>query len=268
MADSIFPTLSPTIRKQLLVCGITTDAQLAGRTASDICQELQTAADFFPEEHFTLTEEEISELIERAQHVLGERGVPKAQPARKAEAFKIVPAVELPPLPASPLPEPEEEEPISEAEKNAFREHLKSASSDKRGSKAITCGKPFSLYFGAISTLLVPFFLASLVGIPILLLLTDFRPLSDNQLYYILFACALILPYLIMVRLVHCSVCHMNIFTFRRYPYHSKAHRFPLLGVPFATALRIALTLHFTCPACGTTQKLIGRRHHHRSHRK
>ena len=262
MPDSFILSLPANAQRQLKLCGITTDDQLAAGLAETIYQELQTAKKFFPDEKIELTEQEISGFILNAKklHKLPDDSKPIIEKYVSSEVCYNIPAVVQ-----------EDEffsEDLSEEKKNNFREHLKSAYREKRAKKAISSGHPLTILLGAFSTLLVPLFLVSLIGIPALLLLSDFRPLGDSQIAYAALVIVLILPHLIMVRLVHCSVCHMNIFTFRNYPHHSKAHSLPLLGVSITTALRILFCWNFTCPACGTEQKLIGRRKNRYTRRK
>lgn len=267
MAETLFSTIPPHIRRQLELCGITSDAQLAGGVASLIRQDLQTAKLFFPEEDISLTEEELETLIHQAKTIYGlpeiqQEPLPPVKPL--PEFAKVVTIVEE----ESILSTAEQDEAEQAAETEAFLEQLKSTGKHKGSRVPITCGHPFLLLFGAFATLLIPFFMLSLIGLPYMFLLSDYRPLGENELIYILIAFSLVIPHLLTVRLVHCSVCHMNFFTFRNYPYHSKAHKLPLLDVPISTALRIIFFLRYTCPACGTEQKLFGKRSHKRhSHR-
>lgn len=267
MDDSFFSTIPPHIRHQLKLCGITTDTQLAVGVASLIQQDLQNARLFFPEEDISLTEAELEKLIHKAKEI---SGLPEIQqepllPVKPLPQFaKDVTIVEEEAIPSTA----EQDEAEQAAETEAFLGQIKTTHSHKGNRRPITCGHPFLLLFGAFATLLVPFFILSLIGLPYLLLLSDYRPLGEDEIIYIVVAFMLIIPHLAMVHLVHCSVCHMNLFTFRNYPYHSKAHNVPLLGVPLSTALKIIFFLRYTCPACGTEQKLFGKRSHQRhSHR-
>ena len=67
--------------------------------------------------------------------------------------------------------------------------------------------------------------------------------------------------YFVFMNISLCSVCHMKLFTFRHYARNRQAHRLPLLGSCLATALRIAFTMRFRCPACGTLQVLTRSSH-------
>lgn len=244
---SLLSTLPQSTRHQLELCGITSDEQLAAGLVGTIYQELQAAKKFFPDEQFDLTESELARIINKAREING------------------APEKLLKPLPPTTA---KKEEARAAAETAEFLQQIKPTAKQKINRGAITCGHPFLLLFGALVTLLVPLFLVSLVGFPYMLLYSDYRPLGDGELIYLLIVVLLILPHLCVVRMIHCSVCHMNIFTFRNYPYHSKAHKLPLLGVPVATALRILFCWRYTCPACGTPQKLFGKRSRHRhSHR-
>ena len=267
MAASFFSTIPQDIRHQLELCGITTDAQLAAGVASTILQDLQAVRRFFPEENLSLTEEELEKLIRKAKEIYGtpqikQEPLPPAKPLE--ELVETVSFIDEETIPSTA----EQNEAEEAAETEAFLGQLKTTGRHKKTRRPITCGHPFLLLFGAFATLLVPLFILSLLGLPYMLLLSDYRPLGEEEILYILVAVTLVVPDLLMVRLVRCSVCHMNIYTFRNYPFHSKAHNIPLLGVPISTALRIIFFLRYTCPACGTEQKLFGKRSHHRhSHR-
>lgn len=267
MDDYFFPTIPQATLRQLELCGITSGIQLASGDAATLWQELQAAKALFPEEDIRLTEEELESLIRKAKEVHGEPMQPKKQqaPVKPLPEFaSVVPFVGEEPIPSTA----EQDEAQQAAETEAFLEQLKSTGRQKRTRRPVTCGHPFLLLFGAFATVLIPFFMLSLIGVPYMLLLSDYRPLGEEEIVYILVAFALVIPHLATVRMVHCSVCHMHTFTFRNYQHHSKAHRFPLLGVPISTALRIIFFLRYTCPACGTEQKLFGKRSSHRhSHR-
>lgn len=262
MPTPFITSLPQNTQRQLKLCGITTDMQLAIGVADKLRQELLTAKELFPEEDIRLTETELEELILKAREITG---IPEERQKY------IPPAIEQPQfLPIEDeleINDPEQEEAQLAAETEAFLGQLKRSGKHNGERRPITCGHPFLLLFGAFATILVPFFILSLIGLPYILLLSDYRPLGNDEVVYSVLAFLLIVPYLIMVRLVHCSVCHMNTFTFRNYPHHSKAHRLPLLGVPISTALRIIFFLRYTCPACGTEQKLFGKRSRHRHSR-
>lgn len=268
MAESFFSTIPQDIRHQLELCGITTDAQLAAGATTTILQDLQAVRRFFPEEDLSLTEEELEQLIRKAKeiHKLPEEIKAEPLPPVKplAELVETVSFIDEETIPSTA----EQNEAEEAAETEAFLGRLKTTGRHKKNRRPITCGHPFLLLFGAFATLLIPFFILTLLGLPYMLLLSDYRPLGEDEILYIMVVFSLVIPYLLTVRLVRCSVCHMNIYTFRNYPFHSKAHNVPLLGVPISTALRIILFLRYTCPACGTEQKLFGKRSHHRhSHR-
>lgn len=259
MSTPFITSLPQDTQRQLKLCGVTTDAQLASGVAAKLHQELLAAKELFPEEDIRLTETELDALIQKARET---NGIPEERQEY------VSPAIMQPKF--QPIEEeleinaPKQEEAQQAAETEAFLGQLQRTAKHKGERRPITCGHPFLLLFGAFATILVPFFIVSLIALPYILLLSDYRPFGDDKEVYSLLAFLLIVPYLIMVRLVHCSVCHINTFTFRNYPHHSKAHRLPLLGVPISTALRIIFFLRYTCPACGTEQKLFGKRSRHR----
>ena len=71
-----------------------------------------------------------------------------------------------------------------------------------------------------------------------------------------------VLPYILIVRKTKCSVCNMPVLSMASYPRNKFAHRFPLLGYTIPTALHIIFFWWYRCPACGTPQKLLKRKHH------
>lgn len=257
MSDSIIPSLSSEIRHQLKLCGITSDSQLAGGDAKVLHSELRMAAELFPEEKITLTEQTINSIIREAQKI---HGIPEKAPTKETAPVNLFPA-------EIKLENEEVHEKISTeqqtAEKAEFRRGLKRASHRSTSGGAITSGHPFTLLAGAVAAILVPIFILSMIGIPYLLLVSDYRTFGNKEAIYLFLCFALIIPHLIMVRLAHCSVCHMNIFTFRNYPHHKKAHRLPLVGTAVATALHLLFRFRYVCPACGTEQKLFGKRRRH-----
>lgn len=258
MTDSVILSLSPEVRHQLKLCGITTDAQLAGGKAEVLIGELRMAAKLFPEEKITLSEETIDSIIREAQKI---HVIPEKVQQRETPSVVLFPAK---PEPANEEDDENEATEQQSLERAEFRRGLKKAPHRSGSRGAITSGHPFTLLTGAFAAVLVPLFMLSLIGIPYLLLVSDYRSFGDKEAIYLFICFALIIPHLIMVRLAHCSVCHMNIFTFRNYPHHSRAHRLPLVGVAVATALRIIFCFRYVCPACGTEQKLFGKRSRHR----
>lgn len=258
MSDSIIPSLSPDVRRQLKLCGITTDSQLAGGNAKVLFGELRMASELFPEEQITLTEQTINSIICEAQKI---HGVPAKRQEKKITSVNIFPAE----IKSTKEEENEKIEAVQQtSEKAQFRRDLKKASHRSGAGGAITSGHPFTLLVGSVAALLVPLFILSMIGIPYLLLVSDYSSFGNREAIYLLLCFILIVPHLIMVRLAHCSVCHMNIFTFRNYPHHRKAHRLPLVGATIATALHILFRFRYVCPACGTEQKLFGKRKRNR----
>lgn len=243
MNDSSLRWLPEDMRRQLATCGITTETQLAACSVASLQRDLRQASEFFPNETYNLTADELAEVINRAQR-----------------HTKIA-------LPAS-APNPARKHSLIQVQDMQFRttpDYKEQERKKGRRKFAISSGHPFLLLFGAASALLVPLAIASVIFIPYMLLATDYRPLGKEVTFYILIPFVMLIPHLMTVFLTHCSVCHMRIFSYRKYPHHSNAHHIPLLGVVPATALRILFTFHFTCPACGTAQKLFGKKS--KSHR-
>lgn len=122
----------------------------------------------------------------------------------------------------------------------------------KKGVKHMT---PFRTWLGAASVLLL--FVCTLFSIAIITLVL----LNGERGWLIISLCfgpwflALIL-YLSLALPRKCSVCRAHVFSFKKYTRNKAAHRIPLFGYVFATALHIFLFRWFRCPACGSSQQL------------
>ncbi|MBS5508134.1 MAG: DUF4332 domain-containing protein [Akkermansia sp.] len=122
----------------------------------------------------------------------------------------------------------------------------------KKGVKHMT---PFRTWLGASSVLLL--FVCTLFSIAVITLVL----LNGERGWLIISLCfgpwflALIL-YLSLALPRKCSVCRAHVFSFKKYTRNKAAHRIPLFGYVFATALHIFLFRWFRCPACGSSQQL------------
>lgn len=234
MPDSLISTLPETTRRELSICGITTDAQLERTAPARIWQDLQTARRFFPDESFALTLQDIEKIVATLH---------RKETGRKEQVSPPQAAV------------------APHAEETDFRHSLQTAGQSRRKSRRnnyITHRAPLLSFLGAITALLMPMFFLALIGAGYLLLFTDERPLGNNPYIYMAAPLVFLIPHLLMVRFARCSVCHMPLFAYKPYSHHKRAHHIPLLGVAFSTALHVLFLLRFRCPACGTAQRLYG----------
>lgn len=233
MPDSLISTLPEAVRRELSICGITSDAQLERTSSARIWQDLQAARRFFPDETFTLTQQDLEKLFSTLH---------REEPDNKEQV--------TPP-----------HSNVSPTKTEDFCHTLQSAGQSRRKARhnsCITHRQPVLSFLGAITAVLMPMFFLSLIGAGYLLLFTDERPLGDNPYIYMVAPLVFLLPHLIMVRIARCSVCHMPLFAYKPYSHHKRAHHIPLLGVAYSTALHVLFLLRFRCPACGTGQRLYG----------
>lgn len=269
-----FSHLTPGERSDLELCGITAPEQLGRISAEQLWADLQKAQSFFPEHRLSLTPQRIARLCPAQPEAPAEQPA-AAEPQQQKEitAWDELRPLQTPKINAAfkrrtgashtdshdgtiEVIDRERGVPVKKVEKiNGLSKHF----------HAVHCTHSWRTYFGALATLLVFPALIGLIAVPVLLL-TDQAPTLSPLLYGAGFA-ALVIPYLIYVHMATCSVCHMNIFSFKAYTRNRAAHHLPLLGYTFATALHILLFFQYRCPACGTQQKLFGRHrgrpHHH-----
>ncbi len=256
--------LSPGERSDLELCGITSTNQLARISAEQLWADLQKAQHFFPQHRLSLTPQRLAQICGGQQQA----EQPAAEPQQQNEptAWDELQPLQAPQIRAAfkhrtssrtdshdgtvEVLDKERGIPVKKAEKvNGLSKHF----------HAVHCTHSWRTYFGALATLLVFPALVGLVAVPVMLL-SEQAPQLSPLMYGAGFA-ALVIPYLIYVHTVTCSVCHMNIFSFKAYTRNRAAHHLPLLGYTFATALHILIFFQYRCPACGTQQKLFGRRH-------
>ena len=278
MSDDFLSKLPELESKALELCGITTVKQLARISPQDLLKELEQARAYFPDDitEDLLNEERLTEISEGAvHHALSFPKTPAEESTRLATE-RINRQVKL-----FGAPSKEEEEdfyvghaPINESFFKDIKQEAKPVSNldpaeAERGKSmrfsTIRCGHPITVYVASIATLmLLP------AGALIVLLLVGVMGgnVSPEQLGYSMLAVLVILIFYFLMNFhARCTVCHIHIFSLRKYPRNKYAFRIPLLGYTFSNALRIFFTMKFTCPACGTKLKLGGRNphHHHRS---
>ncbi len=270
--DTIIRTLTDSEREVLALCGITRDGQLAELSLQSLQKEVAAAAAFFPDAHSDLpSAERLAEISRNAIEAKRQReqaatvlrpdrtGLPMdsntlqalAGPAavhRRSEATGRMLVVD-------------DDAKVAEGLDDRRKKD------DPRGfSHAICNSRPFSVYLAAWSTLaLAAAVILMLIGVFGLLLGLDYNG-PGMPLAYLL--CAIFVFYVFMERKATCSTCRIQIFSFRNYPRHRKAHHIPLLGHTLSTALSVIFLLRFRCPSCGTPQKLLGHSHGRRRHHK
>ena len=122
----------------------------------------------------------------------------------------------------------------------------------KKGIKHMT---PFRTWLGASSVLLLFVCILFSIAVTTLVLLNGERGWLIISLCFGPWILALIL-YLSLALPRKCSVCRAHIFSFKKYTRNKAAHRIPLFGYVFATALHVFLFRWFRCPACGSSQQL------------
>lgn len=259
MSDRIIQTLPEAERRSLGICGLTQDEQLAACNPAAVAADMQRALDYFPDVH-VVSLPRLEELHRRASTLIKESPIPLAEPEPEPEPKKEL-APDLPPLrePGStPKPVPVTEFGRSGDTPSTHERHRGLASFKPAETKdhAIRNTRLFTVWIGAWITLLFPCALLGLAS----LLVTKFClhiNLPGDSLKMWMNTCLFIVGlYFVFMNISLCSVCHMKLFTFRHYARNRLAHRLPLLGSCLATALRIAFTMRFRCPACGTLQVL------------
>ncbi len=261
--NSLIRTLPAEEQQALSLCGITQDAQLAQIGPHALRRDLETAAALFPD-----TLQQLPGL-ERLEYLCQQAAGIPSMPAEDAAQLWQNSAAGV-----ATTPSGTKSRRVSAATgrvlvddsldpKQAVALDDRHRRDDPRGfNHAICCQHPFATYLGAWATVLLFFAIGALIlGVIGLLIGIDYK---DIAIPAIIVLGVLILFYAIMLGMATCSTCRIAIFSFRRYPRHRKAHRFPLLGYTLSTALYVIFMFRYRCPSCGTTQKFFGKRHRRR----
>lgn len=121
--------------------------------------------------------------------------------------------------------------------------------------RGISMASPVRIYLGAwICLLFLTTMFLSLVS-PAYVLMTDgVDPLVIVVLG--LFVLSALLYFFVSLP-CRCRVCRVSLFSLRGFLRNKQAHRLPIVGYTFATALHLVLFLWVRCPACGTSQKVF-----------
>ena len=276
MSDEVLKTLPEAEQKALSLCGITDARQLAKISPQALHRELEQARSIFQGDipDSLLDEAHLAELCAAASQATSTFPDTAEQESEILAAERIRPNVTV--YGARPQQRDEEFYVRHQPTESAFLKDIKQTKDPvtnldpakaERGKSmrfsTIRCGHPIIVYVGAFVTImLIP------AGLIVLALpwqvVTHGNTLPPERLGIgMAIVMAILAFYFLMNHHARCTVCHINIFSLRKYPRNKYAFRIPLLGYSISTALRIFFTLKFSCPACGTKLKLSGRNSHH-----
>lgn len=276
MSDEFLSTLPEAEQKALSLCGITDARQLAKISPQPLLQELEQARSIFQGDipDSLLDEAHLAELCTAASQATSTFPDTAEQESEMLATNRIRPNVTV--YGARPQQRDEEFYVRHQPTESAFLKDIKQTkdlvtnldpAKAERGKSmrfsTIRCGHPVVVYVGAFATImLIP------AGLIVLALLwqvaTHGNTLPPERLGIgMAIVMAILAFYFLMNYHARCTVCHINIFSLRKYPRNKYAFRIPLLGYSISTALRIFFTLKFSCPACGTKLRLSGRNSHH-----
>ena len=278
MSDEFLSTLPEAELKALALCGITDARQLAKISPKDLHQELEQAREIFIGQipDGVLGEARLADICQAARRATSSFPETDEEESQALASERILSRVTV--YGTETRSKEAEFFVRREPTESVFLKDIKQktdAVTDLDPAKAergksmrfstIRCGHPITIYVGAFATiLLIP---AGLIVLALLWqVVTQGSTLPPERLGAGMGVVLLILVfYFIMNYHARCTVCHIHIFSLRKYPRNKYAFRIPLLGYSLSTALRIFFTLKFTCPACGTKLKLAGHnKHHHR----
>ena len=280
MSDEFLSTLPEAEQKALTLCGITDARQLAKISPQALRQELEQARSFFQGDipDSLLDEAHLAELCANASQATSTFPDTAEQESEMLATNRIRPNVTV--YGAQPQQRDDEFFVRHQPTESAFLKDIKQTKAPvtnldpakaERGKSmrfsTIRCGHPVVVYVGAFATImLIP---AALIVLVLLWqVVTQGNTLPPERLGTGMAIVLVILAfYFLMNYHARCTVCHIHIFSLRKYPRNKYAFRIPLLGYSISTALRVFFTLKFSCPACGTKLKLGGhsRHRHHRS---
>lgn len=261
MSARIIQSLTEQERRSLSICGITQDEQLAACSPAAVAADMQLALGYLSDVH-VVPVSRLEDLRNRAASTVGELPPLSEEP----EPEQVNEDTDLPPVRtpgAAPKPAPLVDFGRNATDSGTSSKHRSTPAFHASETKdhAIRNTRLFTVWIGAWLTLLFPCALLGLAS----LLVTRFClhiNLPGDSLKMWMNTCLFIVGlYFVFMNISLCSVCHMKLFTFRHYARNRQAHRLPLLGSCLATALRIAFTMRFRCPACGTLQVLTRSSH-------
>lgn len=242
MAPDPFNNLTAQEIQELSYCGISSSLQLFRTTPDAILKDLEKAREFFPEKTFTLDKPALERIFAQLSGDT-ERPVIEDTPDDLANFKKIS-------LLRTPVGAKKELPPLLE-------KRIKKRNQEKILHSPVHAIRPLIYFLATFSYLLLIIPLATAIILPFMSL-TKVQldlPLPLSQMVVICIILP-ILPYLVTSRRATCPVCHMRVFSFKRYNRNRAAHHIPLLGYNAALALNILFRWQYHCPACGTPVKI------------
>lgn len=248
-------------RKVLAVCGISKAEQLSRISPERLYAEIEQARQLFGEEELPALSQERLQQICTLSTAQTESKQPKQTSTQKTEDedfARNMPELKLRNRNRHRKVEDDEtagtvrEMTQEEAEKH--KKHIISKSG------AIRCTHPLRTLLSALLLIWMYVAIIGAIAYTAGLLLGMIK--NEGSLIPAALFISAVLPYILIVRNTKCSVCNMPSLSMANYPRNKFAHHFPLLGYTLPTALHIIFFWWYRCPACGTPQKLLKKKHH------
>lgn len=243
-------TLTQAERKALSVCGIVKTEQLCNISLNTLMNEMKMASDFFKDDVICINRERLEEIV-RAAHE--HKNIP-------VEEDSLIPAREVPTITEDEFENEiiyiyEDDDLTKEI---TIEEAVEDSHHRRKSSGAIRNTRPHRTYISAFLFILL---YASIVYF----IVTAFRFIIgvDDALMLAISSAVLLtglMLYFFFARKTTCPVCSHRIYTFHSFNFNRSAHKLPLLSCSLSTALHIFFFFWFRCPACGTPQKIIGKK--------
>ncbi len=249
MSTVFIQQLPPATQSALHAIGINNDVQLAEIGGTRLIKDLKDYFDYFPKKAQPDLLMLAPRLCEKAQEFLTLKRIEFVSPPDAVQASASVPSGT----------EVEDWGEVQDFETATTKKHTRNIY--KQGlTNAIRYRRSFTCYIGAICTcIIVPIILSALL-LPVYMLF-DKSITVEIAKDYLIAAVILSTLYYVCGGLFRCQVCHINIYSMRKFPRHRHAHHLPLLNTSIPTALTVMTKLWFRCPACGTAQKLFRKKH-------
>ncbi len=253
--SSVFLQQLPTATQAILqAIGINNDVQLAEIAEERLIKDLEEYFSFFPKK----AQPELLELAPRLSLKVREflilKNIEFVDPTVSMVVKESMPSVQMREA-TMPATEDFESAVAKKHTRNIYKQGL---------TNAIRYRRSFTCYIGAICTcIIIPLLLSGLL-LPVYMLFNTGVPI-DKAKDYLIAVAVLSVIYYISGSMFRCQVCHINIYSMRKFPRHRHAHRLPLLNTSIPTALTVMTKLWFRCPACGTAQKLFRKKHSKKS---
>ncbi len=268
MSTALIQQLDATTRATLKSVGILEDIQLAEIHPNTLIRDLEQYYDFFPDRAQVGLIDLVPRLCGKAQELLKMQGIaftPADDETVKKVASPLLEEIELSQPVSIPVPAPT---PLSDESFSVAKVKKHERDIYKQGiGNAIRYKRSFTCYLGAFCTWIIfPLMLSALL-LPVYMLFDKSIPINTAK-NYIGGVMILGFLYYICSGLFRCQVCHINIYSVRKFPRHRHAHRFLFLNTSLPTAFAVLTKMWFRCPACGTAQKLFRKKRDKKSSRK